>query len=110
MTEVYLHRVANNVWDKVDEYVYKNQKYAVEKDGSQRYNGNSIVVNSDGTIKITGTLQPASWGNVFRFLGIKEFQGSVPGGFVQEPNFVKMKKGNVVSLHEVGGDTFRKAA
>lgn len=100
------------VWEEVDEYVYRHHQKAVLPNGDPRYSGNRILKLADGTTDLTlEGMDSTDLGIITRFLGVRVEQGSVPGGFVRTPEFVKMiLQQNRVVLHEIGGDNFKKSA
>ena len=105
----YLQRT-DGIWETVDEYVFKNWKYAQEGD-EPRYNGNSITQESGKYTLNIANATTADLAIVMRFLGVKECTSiTQPGGFVREPEFVKLALPRQKVLHEVGGGNFKQVA
>ncbi len=100
----YLQRSDDSqVWEQVDEHVWNNSSKVVQKDGvTNRYSGNGVVIK-DGKIEIVGVMTEKDVGIICRFLSIRVESGSHHnGGFLQSPEFVKIKRGKNPVVHEIG--------
>jgi len=96
------------VWEEVDKYTWSNWDKAIDKDGP-RYNGNRVSKTGDGIDIQCANITSADAAIIMRFLAIKgnEAPGSVEGGFVRTPEFVRFKgRGNKVILHEMNGSDY----
>ena len=119
MTHYFLQRADDHkLWEEVDELVYKDFAHAVGKDGQPRYSGNRILQDGNHhNMDLEGVSQE-ELAIICRFLGIREQMapGSVPGGFLRRPEYVKLsyisnkKLGQHREvLHEIGGQSFKVA-
>lgn len=105
----YLQRRDNvQVWEEVDFYTWENRTKAIDQSGKPRYSGSSV--SKEGTnITVHGdNLTSRDLAVICRFLGVRESEaaGSVGGGFVQKPEFVRFKGRSKIILHEIGGRDF----
>jgi hypothetical protein len=111
-TEYFLQR-PDDIWEKVDDFTFKNWEKAVTADDTKRYNGNRVLRTPEGRLSvITEAMTPKDFGTLLRFLGISHNDSppSVPGGFLRSPEFVKFRRGSQILLHETNGETFIKKA
>ncbi len=101
----------SKVWENVDEYVFKHHAKAVLPNGEKRYSGNRIwTVEGKYNLDLTN-VDSADLGVIARFLSVRVDQGTMPGGYVRTPEFVKLAfQQNRVVLHEIGGENFKKTA
>jgi len=99
----YLQRAdETQVWEQVDEYVWDNATKVVMKDGaSPRYSGNGVIIK-DNRIEILGLMTEKDVGIICRFLNIRAESGTHPNGFLQNPEYVKIKRGKNATVHELG--------
>jgi hypothetical protein len=108
----YLQTAADSkVWESVDEYVFKHYAKAVLPTGEKRYSGNRIWT-TEGKLNLALTgVDTNDLGIIARFLSVRVDQGTIPGGYVRSPEFVKLAfQQNRVVLHEIGGENFKKTA
>lgn len=105
-------------WEEVDEFIYKNWKFAVREksdvdDGEGcRYSGNGCKVE-DGRVdmvfskEVALSVKDMAW--VARMLGAMkhDLDGFVQGGGIfVTPEYVMLKKGMQTILKRVGGEAF----
>ncbi len=109
--EYFLELASKTAWEQVDEFAWKHWKDAVAASGEQRYSGNKVCRNGTGITIDAQDLSARDAAIVMRFLGVKDTAapGSVNGGFVIEPEFVKFKRSGGVVLHEINGESWKKA-
>ena len=98
-------------WEEVDEYTFLNATKAIGTEDKPRYTGKGIIEDGNNVMFYNGKLA-VSWskeelGRICRLCGVKSDLGTVPGGFCRNPEFVKFKIRNSVSLHEINGGTFK---
>jgi hypothetical protein len=104
----YLQRT-DHKWESVDKYVYDNWQKARNADDTQRYNGNRIIEDGGKYNLCLFDVQQADLVVINRFLGVKEVPNvSTPGGFLQEPEFIRMAFPRHSVLHQVGGGNYKK--
>lgn len=99
-----------NVWEEVDEFVFKNWKFAVDENDKPRYNGNRFSVQ-DGKVCIIqeSGLSGRDLIHIAKLSGANhnDLQSQIPGGFCRKPEYVKIVKGNGTAIRQVGSKTFR---
>lgn len=93
----FLKTTAGN-FEEVNEYVYKNQKFAVNENQEPRYTGLSVT-KLNGEIKISGPVTHNELGIIARLLAVSPPTGSSPNGFARTPEAVEFKKGNSHTLY-----------
>ena len=106
--------VGREAFEQVDEFTYKNHAAALKADGTGRYPEGALRFGrADGKVLLDGTPTEYALGVIVRVLGIKVPQGTLAGGPVQAPQYIKFAnrvKGGKPFLHEVGGENYRVAA
>ena len=109
-------------WEEVDEYIYKNWKFAVREKGSvddsndRRYSGNCVsIVDNRVSVYFDKeapgiTTKDMAW--IARMLGAAkhELDGYVDKGIYTSPDYVMIKKNNATILKRVGGEAFTAKA
>lgn len=105
MNDVFLLKTVDNKWEVVDKYIFDNRKFAVDASGVSRYAGPWLILfrdssNPRGTMNSEG-LTPTDYGIIGRFFKIETPTNSVPGGYVQEPETIQVKRGNGNILYEL---------
>ena len=105
-------------WEEVDEFIYKNWKFAVSEKGDVgrgegcRYSGNGVKCE-DGRVDMFFSkesplsVRDMAW--VARMLGANkgDLDGYVQGpGIFVSPEYVMLKKGLQTILKRVGGEAF----
>lgn len=75
-------------WHEVDEFTYKNRKYAVDADGHPLYTDNAIK-EVDGTLLFDCAISVRELAQLCRLFNVEPERGTVPGGWCQEPDFIR---------------------
>jgi hypothetical protein len=110
--EYYLQLAGKQAWEKVDEFTFSHWEKALNADDSPRYSG-ARACRGEGKFTVhADDLSKGDFGILTRFLGVSahDSPGSLPGGFIREPEFIKFRIGKKTVLREVGGKTWKEAA
>ncbi len=104
---------ADRKWDEVSEEVYNNTTAMFNLDDTPRYNGNRFCFGEKEGIRFACPLplNQTELAIITRLCGAeRSCPASVPGGFVNRPDFLIRKKGKAkpVLLHLSTGQVFRK--
>ena len=98
-------------WEEVDDFTWENWDQALTQKGERRYTGNRVSVDPNKNITIHASrLSSKDMAIVMRFCGVRENEapGSVPGGFIRRPEFVRFqqKRSTKTVLHEMNGENY----
>ena len=112
MPEYYLElNDGSGRFEKVDEHVFANRKYAVDSESEERYTHNYFSVENGVTTIEFQTVKPEALAVVCRVLGVNMSVGAVTRGFYDEPTHVNFRKGRYEWLYDVkSGQRWKKAA
>lgn len=109
----YFLRNQDNRWESVDEFVFKNRKFAVtDKEEKPRYGDTYIQVDEAGGVFIYGQVSIKELGEISRFLGVTIPTGMLPNSLLS-PATVQINKGGRIAnvLHVLAtGENWKKAA
>ena len=88
----YILQRTDGKWEEVDSVVFAGKESAYNKDGTERYNGNYVIINDDGTYTVSYTGGQSLLEILAKSLTIK----------FEVPDYVKLVgKGGKARVHEV---------
>jgi hypothetical protein len=100
----------DRTWEEVDDYLFKNWKYAKDDSGNPRYNGNRIFRNGSNIQFIQETpLSSRDFVHIAKLGGAtqNELSSGIPGGFCKQPDFVELTKSGNNLIRKVGVETYK---
>jgi hypothetical protein len=109
MTGLYLQVLEDTlVWEEVDQYTWDNWSFALDQEGKQRYSGNRVKKEGATFTVEAKDLVIRDMAVIMRFCGVRDNDapGSVAGGFIRRPEFVRFVKRGKSSLHQMHGDDY----